>query len=213
MNFIILFVFIISTHTLAYCQIQCESICKTQFPPQERLKQLGINKNYENTDLTSVIIHVWLHIIRDSNGNGGLTFNEATNAITVMAADFENGKIYFYLDGWNYIDNDNYFDFNSEDFCDLITENPHDNAVDIYLLPDNVFHRGKSNSIPSLSLVLGGERFGTTLSGSSVLSHEMGHCLGLYHTHHGTCQEVGENCQGDNTTDQNQCFDEPFLFL
>jgi hypothetical protein len=30
---------------------------------------------------------------------------------------------------------------------------------------------------------------------TSVLSHEMGHCLGLYHTHHGTVTEEGDSFQ------------------
>ena len=34
---------------------------------------------------------------------------------------------------------------------------------------------------------------------SSNVAHEMGHCFGLFHTHHGTCPEGGFDCSGNPT--------------
>ena len=46
-----------------------------------------------------------------------------------------------------------------------------------------------ASGIPASALVLGGKYSdGTNLVTSHVLSHEMGHCLGLYHTFHGLCE-------------------------
>jgi len=55
---------------------------------------------------------------------------------------------------------------------------------------DNVL--GSASSIPSTAMWVHGSVYNT-----SVLSHELGHCLGLYHTHHGTVFETGG--------DPNQC--------
>ena len=51
---------------------------------------------------------------------------------------------------------------------------------------------GLANGIPSTALIVHGSYYDT-----STLPHEMGHCLGLYHTHHGTVNEGGG--------DTNQC--------
>jgi len=82
-------------------------------------------------------------------------------------------------------------------FDNLIQENAHSNAIDIYFLRSGISY-GRASGIPGLALVIGGNYAGT-----SVLSHEMGHCLGLYHTHSGrgcgdfaNCAEEidGSNC-------------------
>ncbi len=52
---------------------------------------------------------------------------------------------------------------------------------------------GLANGIPSTALIIHGKHYNT-----STLPHEMGHCLGLYHTHHGTIYEEGSD-------DTNQC--------
>ncbi|MGE0020104.1 MAG: M43 family zinc metalloprotease [Draconibacterium sp.] len=43
-----------------------------------------------------------------------------------------------------------------------------------------------ADDIPSTALIVHGDYYNTT-----TLPHEMGHCLGLYHTHHGTVNEGG----------------------
>lgn len=68
----------------------------------------------------------------------------------------------------------------------VFSKNPHDNAVDIYvqtLTSYGIIQEagGVAETIPSLALIIPSINFN-----SSILCHEMGHCLGLYHTHHGT---------------------------
>lgn len=84
----------------------------------------------------------------------------------------------------------------------------HDDGVDIYLFDDNYVHPLSENGFglaagvgekPAKLLVAGSWNTGLVdmpLVRSHVLSHEMGHVLFLWHTHHGTVFEMG---------DPNQC--------
>lgn len=166
-----------------------ESWCKTQIvseiPPD----------NYVRT-LDRVIIRIRTHIISDNNGNGGLTNDQATNAITVMANDFHNGGIYFYMAGSDEIHDDYYYsNFNDEKFDQLIQEYGNPDAIDIFLLPLNKYFAGSARK-ESKALVVGGTEAQVPFAGSSLLSHEMGHCLWLKHTHHGTSTDPAEQPPG-----------------
>ena len=74
----------------------------------------------------------------------------------------------------------------------LFTVNTHGNAIDIYVLGRSTVweYAGLANDIPAKSLIIHGKFYNT-----SILAHEIGHCLGLYHTHHGTVKEAGDNKQ------------------
>ncbi|MFQ6678805.1 MAG: FlgD immunoglobulin-like domain containing protein, partial [Fidelibacterota bacterium] len=110
----------------------------------------------------------------------------------VLAADYEDHDIYFFIEGMSYIDDDDYYDI-SEAPGSVWGVNPHTDAIDIYLYPYNRVNQGGS-SIASTNLYLGGSVQNTNIVGTSVLSHEVGHCLGLIHTHghEKTCTEFVE---------------------
>lgn len=174
--------------------IKAESyICETQEPAQDMLESLGITSY--NPTLTEVTLSIFIHIIRDGEGNGGLTAPQVTNAINVMTADFQGNGIYFNQLGSDEIHDDEFF--SGGHFDEIIATNPHDNAIDIYFRPRG--RGGRAENIPSLALIIGGY-----VAETSLLSHEMGHCLGLYHTHRGslpdlcyegvTCEDTGDNC-------------------
>ncbi|GAB4371771.1 MAG: hypothetical protein Kow0042_14700 [Calditrichia bacterium] len=169
--------------------------CETIGPDEDYLLQQGITSY--SPQLQSVTVRIFIHVIRRSDGSGGLDSSEVSNALDVLRADFLSRNIYFTEIGRDTIDNNNYFDFTGRYFSYLIQENPHNDAIDIYLLPPHIFY-GRASGIPGIALVLGGGYAGT-----SVLSHEMGHCLGLWHTHSGrgcndfaNCPEAidGSNC-------------------
>ncbi len=68
---------------------------------------------------------------------------------------------------------------------------------------------GIASGIPGKSLwvagiwTVGGEPYNVIFS--PLMSHEMGHCLGLWHTHHGTSPESGQDCNGNSLSDTNEC--------
>ena len=139
-------------------------------------------------------IRVFVHVIRTSAGTGGQTSAEVTQALNILAADFGLHNICFSLLGSDFINNDGYFNFNGSTFNTLITVNAHSDAIDLYLLPNSAWNAGRASGIPGSALVIGGNLFGSNLVTSHVISHEMGHCLGLFHTFHGSPAESSGSC-------------------
>jgi Pregnancy-associated plasma protein-A len=143
-------------------------------------------------------IRIYPHIIRRLDGSGGQPQSAVEEAIGYLNAAFNEHKIYFIWDcGVDYINVVNaYYDaidpgtavFTAAPF---ITP-PHSNTdgIDIYFFPDH------PSPIPigaGLAEDIGGKKFYVTGNytlppfesriRSHVVSHEMGHCLGLLHTH------------------------------
>jgi len=192
--------------------------CATVFPAQDPLLQIDTTvQGAAKTAVTlKMTIRIFVHIIRRSDGTGGLTTQQVDNAIAIMEDHYLNNisaqrVICFYLIGQDEIHNDDYFNFvddqTDNDFSQLIQVNSHSDAIDIYFLGANVSYGGRASGIPGNACVVGG-----TVAETGVLSHEVGHCLGLYHTHSGSgcgdnanCAELadGSNCNlcGDRICD------------
>ncbi|MDO8550392.1 MAG: M43 family zinc metalloprotease [Ignavibacteria bacterium] len=200
-NFILLtFIFL----SFFWLEIKAQTIweCATEGPPTDLLKSLGIT-TYD-PELETVTIRFYIHIIRRSDGTGGLTSTQVTNAINIMKADYEERNIYFYKKGESSINNNTYFNFDGSpsSFNSLIQQNPHNDAINLYLLPLGISY-GKASGIPGIALVIGGN-----YSQTSVISHEMGHCLGLWHTHSGRgCADFANCAEATNGTNCTTCGD------
>jgi hypothetical protein len=177
-------------------EAQTDWECGTIGPAEDYLLARGITEY--SPILDRVTLRIFIHVINRTNGTGGLSQPEVDNAIAIMRSDFAPREIYFYELGRGAINNDYYFNFTPERFDQLIQVNSHTNAIDVYLLPMSVNYGGRAADIPSTAFVVDG-----SLSQTSVISHEMGHCLGLWHTHSGrgcgdfrNCAEAinGSNC-------------------
>jgi hypothetical protein len=120
-----------------------------------------------------------------------------------LEASYNPYKIYF---KWNnqidYIDNTYNYEHPSGAVFNI---NNHSDGLDIYLFDDNaelLIGNGGGSANEDLTAVfvtgyfLDNNTVAIPLAKSHVLSHEVGHVLFLWHTHHGT---------GENTNDPNEC--------
>lgn len=140
-----------------------------------------------STVLNSVPIKA--HIIRRTDGTGGLTTAELDDAISVMNSIYTDAGLEFFLcDGINFIDSDDYFNYETSEESALFAAHSQSNIMNIY------FANSVQNST-SGSNVCGYARFpGTAITenilmanscttNGSTLSHEVGHFFSLSHTH------------------------------
>ena len=161
------------------------------------------------TPSDNYVLRVYAHIIRRSNGTGGQTQAAVIQGLNIAAADFLPHGICISLLGIDEIWNDTYYnmsnfsiDNNGDGKFDNFSPNSHSNAIDLYLLgTDGNMQGGVAANIVATSLALGGVFSGINLVSSHILSHEMGHCIGLYHTFHGMCEGgCRELVNGSNCT-------------
>ena len=128
-------------------------------------------------------------MIRRSDGTGGLTNTQISNTIQRLFNDYSQYNIQFNELGRGYINNTQFYNDPYSNYNAIIRTNREPNAINVYFLSPNV-SLSQAENIPSLAYYIGGVYYGT-----SVISHEMGHCLGLYHTHSGSGCSDNANCR------------------
>ncbi|MBL4753800.1 MAG: hypothetical protein JKY52_09445 [Flavobacteriales bacterium] len=148
------------------------------------------------------VVRIFVHIMRRADGTGGQSFEEVEQALNILYSDYDQFNICFDLVGWDEIEDDVLF--NGTLNFNLLTGFMNANRIDLFVFDNGVLNSGKANGIPGNALVVGGDVLGSTLVSSRVISHEMGHCLGLFHTFHGhvTCEggSCAELVDGSNCT-------------
>jgi hypothetical protein len=131
----------------------------------------------------SFTVKIFVHIVTDNDGTGGATREEVMTELNRLEAYYAPHDICFSLVGIDEINDTGYAhpagDFDGAMADQLVIDYPpFSNVVNIYILPEDTFFRGTAYAIPNTYLTIYAGRFNTP-----HLSHEMGHCLGLYHTH------------------------------
>ena len=147
------------------------------------------------------------------DGSGGQTDEAIEAAFARLAADFNPHNIFFVRE-CDVIDVPvSPEDYDDNIHCDLWL-NPlfqHGNGIDMFFgPPESPNGGGVAMNIPSKALWVSGtwtngQGAPWNVAVSPVISHEMAHCLGLWHTFHGTIPEIIPDCQGNITTDPNEC--------
>lgn len=163
------------------------------------------------TEQTEVRMGITAHVIRRSDGTGGLTENQLEAALDIVNNFYSNSNIEFFFFGdVNFIDDDQFFDYDSDQEDAVASSRDIPNTINIYF----------ANSLTAGGSALCGYAYfpgnadrifmdnSCTMNGTT-LSHEIGHYLTLYHTHgktnNGTTDELvdGSNCEsaGDDICD------------
>lgn len=186
---------------LLYQSISANTATRTwscQTREQVKTKSTYLHNLPFDTDIKQV--NIYIHIIRDSDGEGGLSTSDVNRTLEILIEDFKKANIQLQEIGREDINNSLYKYSNptEEHFDVLVTTNRHTNAIDLYLLPESN-PVCSAVGIPSTALVFGGYKKNT-----SIISHELGHCLGLYHTHAGNgCGDYSsctEDIDGQNSS-------------
>jgi hypothetical protein len=160
-------------------------------------------------NLPPKVIPVKVHIIREDDGSGGMSPGKVIPGIDTLNAFFSQTNMQFSLcSGPTFIDNSDFYvlpyDLATQSYdpvaSEMVLYNEPDMVnifvVDSFIHPTAWLLGIGTSPWADLRLVLIHQDF----FDSDVLAHEMGHFMGLYHTHedaHGDGQEYvnGSNCQ------------------
>lgn len=150
-------------------------------------------------NLRSAILPLKIYVVRDDNGQGGATAAEVDSLIAHTRADYAARGIYFDIVEDEILCSECLTDSSTVNLYDLITNDVTTLSAAVLLAPDTApFSFGGSLGIPGLEVVVGIKR-GAFESG--VLSHEIGHNLGLYHTFELYCGIPGTTSNCDECGD------------
>ena len=131
-------------------------------------------------------IGITAHIVRESNSKGGLPKSKLDADLNALNKHFEDQNIEFFLfDEIKYINNSQYINFNFNQEPELIARYNVEQTVNIYFFQSIVLNGNNVCGyayLPSAGfdhIMMDNDCVGN----GSTLAHEVGHLLGLLHTH------------------------------
>lgn len=180
-----------------YAQLQCGTEST-----ENTIYQRKTTNNYSSKGLDGVsfCVNVYFHIIRNNVGQTSIPLYYPSTILDKLNEDYNPYNISFKSLGTGYINNSIYTNDGigvySGNVDQLFIINDHPNAIDIYIVEKSDW-AGKADSVLSKDFFIHKDYTNT-----GIVSHEMGHCLNLYHTHDlqfGQELPNGSNC--DTTGD------------
>jgi Secretion system C-terminal sorting domain/Pregnancy-associated plasma protein-A len=193
--FAVLLSFNIGVTTLP-CELNAQSGCFTNGGPG-CVGYLPILNQPNNNNYT---VRVHFIALRRGDGSGGISEDLAQQSLDVLNDNFNPHNIFFDWDcELHELRNDDFYDEPGLNRCAIYSNIFVPNGMNIFIGGDEVVNAGIASGIPGVSMIVSGSKYynGVRIIGSRGISivHEMGHCLGLWHTHHGT-EEItsGTNC-------------------
>lgn len=179
-----------------------QSWCATPFTPSKLPASAYTNTNRvarpngTTANTTCYYVRVFFHLVRNSNGSGGQPTSVIAQEMNFLTATYASHQIYFVNAGSDEILNTNFQnDIDQNKYNAIVNTQVASNALNVYLLDNSSnFNQGLAND---RAVVIGGSVVGQNLTPSAVVAHELGHCLGLYHTF--------EYRMGDELVDGSNC--------
>ncbi len=142
-------------------------------------------------------IRLFFHFIRRADGSVGAPTNQVTAMLNLVNSAYQSQNLTFVSSGSDEIRNNSLANLAFDQANVLFGQNAQPNAIDVYVLANDVDYplrpgaivAGAAQSILSKALYLSRNYFL-----SSTFPHELGHCLGLFHTHRGAAEDPGRAC-------------------
>jgi hypothetical protein len=139
---------------------------------------------------TSICFNVYYHILRTDSGSGGFNAGLLDDVTQKLNDAFNPHLLSVNNLGYGYIDSSTYYNIDdgiqsTTEFDQLVQINSISNAINIYIVND-ANYLGRADGILSQALVIKASSANT-----QIISHEVGHCLDLWHTFHGTSANEG----------------------
>lgn len=197
-----------------------QEICGTTGGPGS-IGMLNIPSNsFTANDFAPVYLRVYVHAVGKDDGSGAPTLAQIRRSMEILREDYKAYSIFF-IQACGVIPINNTALYNATypaaPNCMLSQYSSHADGIDIFIGGDDAPGHNAASGIPGKSFIVKGSIYGdggpdncpATLqwvsSRSHTISHEMGHCLGLWHTHHGV-ELDGTDCNG-NVADPTVCED------
>lgn len=166
---------------------------------QPTAKDIAAFANISNKGGSSgpYVIRIWVHVVNFADSTGGPSAAYVQTALDFLDADFNPHDVCFVEVGRDTVYENVTSPFN---LGTLLASYGHPEAIDCFLLPASIpSGGGLASGIPGEGFTVGGNLFGGDMVPSHVTSHEMGHCMGLWHTFQSgnpSCPELvdGSNC-------------------
>lgn len=211
-------VFLLLTTQVSFAQFTCGAEITPAQQAQMDAHDAAFQKFIDNggratlRNSQTMLFPVKHHIVRKSDGTGGIADADVINQINILNNYFINANIQFYQCGpINYIDDDQYYDFENSEEAALTSANNVQDVINVYYC--NSVTGSSGSPVCGYAYFPGGPDVimmvnSCTPNGVTML-HEMGHYFALYHTHGtsntGTTDELvdGSNCSthGDRLCD------------
>ena len=174
---------LISTEAYSQCHTDISTV------PNWMNKMTQFTQNSIGQSSPNFCVRVYFHIIRDDNGQGGVSLANVDSALKILNQDFRPFNIRFIADtNIHYIDSSSLYNTASPSVFNQGYD--HQDGVDIYLFPpsNTIWGRATDGQIGNGTQLYVTGTFtqlppNIPLHLTSVLSHEMGHVFILQHTH------------------------------
>ena len=135
------------------------------------------------------MVPVQVHLIRRSDGTGGLTENDFNAGFTELNGFFLNASMeFFHCSPINVINSDTYFNFSTTEETAFWDTYGVEDVLNI-IIPGGNLTAASGGGLCGYAYLPGGGRDLITVakscftSGGNTFAHEIGHYFGLYHTH------------------------------
>ena len=188
------------------CSVVAQNDCGTVTPPgyAETLVQRMAAVQTTRISGGLIIVPVHIHLLRESNGNSALTLQDIQTELDSVNYYYANaGLIFIECIAAEMIDEDTMYDYESStDQALLLTNHFTPNVLNLYFANTVALN---FTPVCGYAWFPGGPDAcfiaGNCATNGSTLAHEIGHYMGLMHTHGGSPDELvdGSNCstEGD----------------